>query len=296
MNPVFFSDEDDIINIGYDNVFKAAFTKDTPVSRGALEKLLSAIIERELTILAVIANEPPSNDLRDRQIRFDINCKFSDHELANIEMTLHPKAYEPIRLEYYSCRLFTSQDIRGKDRSYNDLRPTYQIAVIMDRSMFDDTDFLHEFLHYDPARGMSLGGRSRIITMELSKLGPIIKKAVKDMTGKERWAVFFRYSADKSKRDVINEILRQEEGIAMAADVLLTISKDEIERARLMSEYKYEVDRQSDLVEARREGRKEGEKEGKKEGETLVLDLMRQGYTAEEIEKKLREDDTLATP
>ncbi|MDR1092239.1 MAG: hypothetical protein LBL79_14305, partial [Prevotella sp.] len=61
------------------------------------------------------------------------------------------------------------------------------------------------------------------------------------MTKKERWAVFFRYSADKEKRGIINEILRREEGIAMAADVLLTISKDEIERARLESEYKYEV-------------------------------------------------------
>jgi hypothetical protein len=33
---------DDIIDICYDNVFKAVFTRDTPESRGALSALLSA--------------------------------------------------------------------------------------------------------------------------------------------------------------------------------------------------------------------------------------------------------------
>jgi predicted transposase YdaD len=39
----------------------------------------------------------------------------------------------------------------------------------------------------------------------------------------------------------------------MASEVLITISKDEIEQARLMSEWKYEMDTQSRLVEAKRE-------------------------------------------
>jgi hypothetical protein len=43
----------------------------------------------------------------------------------------------------------------------------------------------------------------------------------------------------------------------MAGEVLLRISKDEAERARLMSEYKYVVDTQSKVVQAKREGRQE---------------------------------------
>ncbi|MDR1654434.1 MAG: hypothetical protein LBR96_00440 [Treponema sp.] len=39
----------------------------------------------------------------------------------------------------------------------------------------------------------------------------------------------------------------------MASEVLLRISKDEVERARLMSEYKYAVDTQSKVVDAKRE-------------------------------------------
>jgi hypothetical protein len=53
-----FDDSDDLIDICLDNVFKAVFTKDTPESRGALSKLLSALIGRELTVLVITANEP----------------------------------------------------------------------------------------------------------------------------------------------------------------------------------------------------------------------------------------------
>jgi predicted transposase/invertase (TIGR01784 family) len=48
---------------------------------------------------------------------------------------------------------------------------------------------------------------------------------------------------------------------AMASEVLITISKDEMERARLMSEWKYVVDTQSKVVQAKQEGRREGQQE-----------------------------------
>ena len=61
----------------------------------------------------------------------------------------------------------------------------------------------------------------------------------------------------------------------MASEVLQSISKDEVERARLMSEYKYVVDTQSKVVHAKREGLKEGRKEGLKEGLKEVARKMR---------------------
>jgi predicted transposase/invertase (TIGR01784 family) len=71
---------------------------------------------------------------------------------------------------------------------------------------------------------------------------------------------------DPEKRDLINGILSYEEGIAMAGKVLLTVSRDEVERARLESEFRYQLERQSDLVDARREGLAEGELIGLERG------------------------------
>jgi predicted transposase/invertase (TIGR01784 family) len=258
MKKIHFNYEDDIINPCWDNVFKAIFTKDTPESRGALEYLLSAILKRKLTVMSVTANEPPVDSVTERQIRYDINCRFDDGELCNIEMTLNPDSYEPIRLEYYSGKLFISQDIRGKGKSYRDLKRAYQIALLVNAPIFGDDVFVHNFRYYDDENGISLNGRSHIITIELSKLERIAKKPVSEMTALERWAVFFRYTPDKDKRELVNEIIETEEGIAMAGQVLLHISKDEQEMARLTSEYKFAVDLQSKMVDAEREGERTG--------------------------------------
>ena len=99
------------------------------------------------------------------------------------------------------------------------------------------------------------------------------------MTQKKYWAVYFRYLTDKSKRTKINEILEYERGIAMASEVLLNISRDEDERIRLMSEYKYELDTQSRLVHAKREGLEKG----RKEGEKTIIELLKNGKLPEEI-------------
>ncbi|MHC6204630.1 hypothetical protein ACYULU_15725, partial [Breznakiellaceae bacterium SP9] len=54
--------------------------------------------------------------------------------------------------------------------------------------------------------------------------------------------------------------------VAMAGTTLLTISRDDVERARLLSQYKSVVDVQSKMVDAKREGKREGMIEGRREG------------------------------
>ena len=78
----------------------------------------------------------------------------------------------------------------------------------------------------------------------------------------------------------------------MAGQVLLNISKDEKERARLTSEYKFAVDLQSKMVDARRDGRYEGSNERALtiarnmmiDGESIEKIIKYTGLTCEEIE------------
>jgi len=272
MEKIFLSEDDDPIDIRIDGVFKTVFTRDTPESSGALSRLVSAIIGRDLSIISILTNEPPIDNLRDRQIRFDIKCKAENGELINVEMCLNPDVSEPVRLEFYTARLFGSQDIKGSDTSYKDLKMTYQIAILANKIYFNDDSFYHTFFYYDPIRGISLDGRTQIITLELSKLEEIVEKPIGLMTASERWAVFLEYLTRKEKRDKINEIVEYEEGIAMASQVLMSVSKDEIERARLESEYKYQMDMQSKLVTAKREGKLE-----------IAQNALAKGYPIETI-------------
>jgi predicted transposase/invertase (TIGR01784 family) len=257
LTKIYFTEDDDLIDIRKDNVFKAVFTKDIPASKGALGKLVSALVGRELSIVAINANEPPIDNISDRQIRFDIRCKAENGERINVEMSLNPDPFEPVRLEFHAGKLFTGQDIRGKDKTYKDLKQAYQIAILAKEHFFEDEITLHTFEYFDPVHKVSLNGRSRIITLELSKLGKVVKKPIKEMKPPERWGAFFQYLPDKSKRGIINEIIAQEEGIAMASEVLMTTSRDEVEQARLISEEKFVLDTQSKLVHAKREGHAE---------------------------------------
>ena len=290
MAKIQFDDADDLIDICYDSVFKAVFTRDTPESQGALSRLLSALIGRDLTVTGIVANELPIDNLQDRQIRFDINCRVEGGELVNVEMSLNPDPFEPIRLEFHIGKLFTGQDIRGKDKAgnkktYDYLRRAYQIAVLAKGRFFDDDGFLHTFEYYDPACRMPLDGRTRIITLELSKLDNVIEKPVGEMTAGELWAVFFRYVTDKGKREIINEILEHEEGIAMASAVLQSISRDENERMRLMSIFKGEMDLQSKLGYAEREKAKEIARNLKAMGDSIDKIVQATGLTVEQIKE-----------
>ena len=65
----------------------------------------------------------------------------------------------------------------------------------------------------------------------------------------------------------------------MASEILMSISKDEVEKARLRSMLKYQLDLQSDMAYERQQGILEGEAKGKQE----ILKLLKSGKSPEEI-------------
>jgi len=75
-----------------------------------------------------------------------------------------------------------------------------------------------------------------------------------------------KFTPDPVYKDLINDIIKDKEEIAMAAALLQEISKDEHERARLRSRRMYETDMISNLLTAERRGEMKGIKKGKAEG------------------------------
>ena len=100
----------------------------------------------------------------------------------------------------------------------------------------------------------------------MDKLHKVLKKPVREMTSLEMWPVFLRFAPDPKYRELINEIMKQKEAIAVATEVLTTISQDEHERARLRSRRMFETDMVSNLLTAEERGRIAGHAEGMKEG------------------------------
>ena len=124
----------------------------------------------------------------------------------------------------------------------------------------------------------------QIIILELAKLESIVEKPACEMNNPERWGVYLEYLTDRSKRSIINEIVSLEEGIAMASSVLMTISRDEEERARIMRAEKTELDYISFMAHAKEVGLEQGIAQGRKNALSETAIKMREiGLTAEQI-------------
>jgi hypothetical protein len=126
-------------------------------------------------------------------------------------------------------------------------------------SYFEDREPIHHFEFYDKDNGISLGRLTHMVTVELEKIKAANENDLRNT--EERWAYFFKNCTEPGKRDEINKLLEEEAGINMALQALKTISKDEDERARLLTLQKNLVDWQSGIVYAKKQGRKEVETE-----------------------------------
>jgi len=287
-DPAFpFKGWDRILDIRYDEVFKAVFTRDTSESRTALSDLISALIGRTVVVKTIVANEPATSFLGQKKIRYDISCMSKNGEPIDVEMSFHPINDELNRIGYFATRLIAGQDIQGIDKSYSDLKDTYQISILAQKLFFPDKSLTHTFQFYDPQTNVSLDFKLWIITLELEKAEAFIGKSVEEMTNKERWAAYFQYLTDEAKREKIEEIIKHEEGIAMATNSLHQVSAEYEAYCLQTSLMKGELDWRSGMKDAKLEGRNEEKLENARKMKAMGF-LMEQiqavtGLSAEAI-------------
>jgi predicted transposase/invertase (TIGR01784 family) len=265
-----------VLDIRYDQVFKAVFAKDKdPKSRKALSGLLSAITGQALTVMTLSQNEPATGFFGEKQIRYDINCELANGTRCNVEITVHPFYCEKLRIEYYTAKTHIGQPTKGK--KFSDIVRTYQISII-NKSIIRDKEYLHVFRFYDSDRRISLGGRISIFTVELPKARELARnKAVSDMTPAERWAVYFLYNANRSEfgRKLLDEIREKEEGVRMATEVARGFSPEENLYLQQMSKEKYEWDRFNLIAESEDRGRRAERKKANAEIKKINTELKR---------------------
>jgi flagellar biosynthesis/type III secretory pathway protein FliH len=107
-----------------------------------------------------------------------------------------------------------------------------------------------------------------------------MRKSVDDMTDLEKWALFLHYANIPEYREAINKVIQSKEALQMAGSLLMSVSKDERERAVNRSRRMYQTDMQSDIATAEDRGRQEGiqigEQIGLQIGEQRGLQIGRQ--------------------
>ena len=296
-----------------DRVFKLLLT--SPDSKPVLIDLISAIIGQKVSNVEVRNNEVPSEDTGEKAERLDVNCVTDDGSQVDLEMQasrieeVSDGNHQNLKGKsiYYLCDLHSSQSAKGK-RRYDKLARTYQVTFCSYTVFPERVDYLNTYKLCNVQDGELLSDAIQIVFVELSKLKEIIKKSVSDMTDMEKWAVFFQYASEPTERATVNKVIESKEALQMAGDLLMSISKDERERAVFRSRRMYQTDLASNLATAEDRGERRGIEIGERRGieigerrgaqnrsieiarrmlhagETVEKTVLYSGLTAEEVE------------
>jgi predicted transposase/invertase (TIGR01784 family) len=253
-----------------DSIFKTLLTH--PSAEAVLRDVISSVLNLSVLSAEVRSNELPVTDVFEKQERFDVNCTIDGGKQIELEMQCEAMKGDSIanrhkniktRCVYYVCDLHSSQPSRGD--SYGDMLKTYQITFCGYTIFENHADFISRFsLKND--EGVELTDAISLVFIELSKLGQVLKKPVKEMTATEMWSVFFGYADNEKYREVIRGITSARKEISMASELLASISQNETERARFRARKKWRSDYNHNMIMSRREGLAEGKAEGLAEG------------------------------
>jgi len=277
-----------------DRIFKAMLT--APGSEPALKLVASAITKSHVVNVQVRNSELPVEDMEEKVERFDVNCQIDDDSQADIEMQSSRMKEDAggehsnlkARSIYNLCDLHSSQPSKGK--SYDGLIRTYQVMFCRYPVFPNRKDFINSFsMRHDTDNGL-LHNAVQAVFVELSKLDDILKKPVEEMTDMEKFSVFLRYAENPDCREVVNRVIESKEGLAVAGEVLMSISKDERERAIFRNRRIYQADRESDRVMVQRAAKSEVARNMMTDGESVEKIVKYTGLTRTQVES-LRDAD-----
>ena len=243
----------DLLPPSYDSIFKTLLTH--PDAKPALISIASAIILRKVTDVVVRNNELPVMDMEEKGERFDVNCVVDDGDQVDIEMH-GSRIEEPIHGEhvsllnksiYYLTDLHSSQKSKGV--KYANLVRTYQ-ATFCNYTVYPNHPDYITRASLRRENGEQVSDQINLVLVELSKLAHILKKPTHELTDLEAWSIFLQYAPDIQKRALVNRIIQERGEIAVAGALLMEISQDERERAKLRSRRMYETEQISNWLTA----------------------------------------------
>ena len=228
-----------LLNPLCDFSFKAMFTADTKESNAALKDFISTVLNRSVTEIQLMPNEPPVQTAEESQMSFDVSVKFNDGERADIEVQARSEDYDyAARAEIQAARLLSTSNVKG-DR-WRTL-PAYQISVLNFEFDKDDSSPL-SWYNMRKANGTQLSDRLNVIFFDLIKIHNLLGKPVESLSKLEKWGLFLSYAGDERRTAYIDTLTKSEEGLMNAKSSLCTISEDEIKWAQQNSIFKAQRD------------------------------------------------------
>ena len=236
--------ENKLLPLTSDLVFKAVYGRNTEASNAALTALLNRLLEKDSDPIVWVRCENPFSYKTyqgEKEIIMDIKIRLSSGQLLDLEMQVDHLDCYVNRSIYYMGKLINESLESGED--YDKMKETIVISIV-NRTLFPQ--YKKAFSTYylkENEEDHKLSEITRIHFLELCKIN-VKEKPISEMTPHERLGVYFKYAADESKSEVIDQLLEYEaEVIDLTKPILEEISAEqelrELEEAR--KRYRYDV-------------------------------------------------------
>jgi len=257
-------------------VFQTILT--LPEAYIALVTLVAAILDRQVKSVALRNNDAPSRDVFAKHEEYDVNCVVDgdDGDQCDVEMQASPMTGDNLandhrnikwRSVYNLCDLHANQ--LGRGRRYGQFARSYQVMLCNYRTSADEHELVERFT-FRNSKGKELCDAVTAIFVDLTQAKEIAKKPVDEMSDIEAWVVFFALAHKPEYSEIIAEITKQREGIAVANETLQNISQSPQERAHFRSRRIWLQDREHEQAVWKEEGFEEGREETRAEYEPLI--------------------------
>ncbi|MBR3002814.1 MAG: Rpn family recombination-promoting nuclease/putative transposase [Clostridia bacterium] len=243
-------------NLKNDIVFKAFFSRKG--NEEFLIDFLNALLDIKITQISIREEvDLEKLDPTEKGGRLDLQAKLNDGLIVNIELQIDNEHNIEIRTTFYSSKVISMETERGTE--YKDINQVIMINIL-DYEMFGFDEYisktaivLDKHREYEVLKG---------ITWYFIEL-PKFRKARPDMNEKiNQWLAFM----DDYDREMIQMAEKKNPTLKKARQEITYLSGDEeIKRLTFLRE-KWEMDRISDINNAKREGRADGLAEGEKNG------------------------------
>ena len=253
-----------------DGVFRTLMCH--PEAKPVLRDVVESYLRFPVVSVQLRNAELPISDIGEKRERFDVCCTADDGSQLDVEMQSEAMSGDSLgtnhriiksRAVYNLCDLHSGQAGRGV--RYDLLMRSFQITFC-GYTVFPERDGFVSRFSFRDENGVELSDAVGIIFAELTKLGDVMKKPVKAMTGEEVWACFLAFGSDPKHLDLIDRLCTAKGEIKMARDLLQSISQNEDERTRFRMRRKFQMDLDHNLIASRDEGFAEGLAEGEAKG------------------------------
>ncbi|PRX30360.1 putative transposase/invertase (TIGR01784 family) [Orenia metallireducens] len=272
------------LNPRVDFAFKKLFGSEE--NKDILISFINSVLDQDEPITDLILKNPydAKNFKNDKLSILDVKAVDTKGVWYNIEMQITDQDYYDKRALYYWARLYTGQLESGAN--YDKLEKTIVINVLNFNCLEeDDYHNIYQLLNRESKE--ELIDHLEIHFIELEKYNKDLSEV---QTALDRWTEFLK-RADKYDKDKIPTQLAELASIEKAIKVLDTIGLTKEEREAYEARLKWLRDEEMALKKAERKGMEKGMEKGREEErKQLIINMLKNGISVEEIAKMTQLD------